>query len=66
MQWKFGGQDVVHTGSWSQQMRVGRRLLEESNTGVPVQGHLGRRKLEERKEEMKVLFGKRLEGMEES
>ena len=31
-----------------------------------VQGDLGWRKLEEWREEMKVLFGKRLEGMEES
>ena len=31
-----------------------------------MQGDLGWRKLKERKEEMKVLFGKRLEGMEES
>ena len=52
----------------SGQMRVGRRLLGESNTvaGVAVQGDLEWRKLEERREEMKVLFGKRLVGMEES
>ena len=31
-----------------------------------MQGDLGWRKLEEVREEMKVLFGKRLEGMEES
>ena len=39
-----------------------------SNTlaAVAVQGDLGWRKLVERREEMKVLFGKRLEGMEES
>ena len=43
---------------------ISRRLLGASNTvaGVAVQGYLGWRKLEE----MKVLFGKRLEGMEES
>ena len=48
-------------------MRVGRRLLGASNTvaGVAVQGDPGWRKLVERREEMKVLFGKRLEGMEE-
>ena len=33
---------------------------------VAVQGDLGWRKLEKRREEMIVLFGKRLEGMEES
>ena len=48
---KCGGQEgVVHAGSWSW-MRVGRRLLEASNTvtGVAVQRDLGRRKLEERR-----------------
>ena len=51
----------------SAQMRVGRRLLGASNTiaGVAVQGNLGWRKLVERREEMKVLFGK-IQGMEES
>ena len=46
-------------------MRVGRRLLGASNTvaRVAVQGDLGWRK---RREEMKVLFGKRFEGMKES
>ena len=49
-------------------MRVGRRLLEASNTdaGMTGQGDLRWKKLEERREEMKVLFGKTLEGMEES
>ena len=48
----------------SVQMRVGRRLLGTSNiiAGVAVQVDLGWRTLKE----MKVLFGKRLEGMEES
>ena len=52
----------------SAQMRVGRRLLGASNrvAEVAMQGDLGWRKLEERGEEIKVLFGKRLEGMEES
>ena len=42
---------------------MGRRLLGASNTvaGVAVQGDLGWRNLEERREEMKVVFGKRLE-----
>ena len=37
-------------------MRVGRRLLRASNS-VAVQRDLGWRKLVERREEMKVLFG---------
>ena len=50
----------------SAQMRVGRRLLGASNTvaGVAVQGHLGCRKLEERREDMKVMFGTRWDGKE--
>ena len=49
------------------QMKMGRRLLGASNTvaGVTVQGDLGWRKLEERREEMKVMFGKRLVVLEE-
>ena len=41
-------------GSWSQQMRVDRKLLGASNAvvRVAVQGDLGWRKLEERREEM--------------
>ena len=44
----------------STQMRVGRRLLGASNivAEVAVQRELGWRKLEERREEMKMLFGK--------
>ena len=40
--------------------------LRASNTiaGVAVEGDVGWRKLEERREEMKVMFGKRLEGLE--
>ena len=47
----------------SSQTKMGRRLLGASNTvaGVAVQGNLGWRKLEERREEMKVMFGKILE-----
>ncbi len=44
-------------------MEVGRRMLEGGggNTiaGVVVQGDLGWRKLEENREEMEVMFGKR-------
>ena len=46
----------------SAQMEMGWRLLGASNTvaGVAVPCDLGWRKLEERREEMKVMFGKRL------
>ena len=49
-------------------MKMVRRLLGASNTvaGVAVQGDLERRKLEERREEMKVMFRKRLEVLEEA
>ena len=52
----------------SAQTKVGRRLLEASNSvaGVAVQGDLRWRKLEKKREEMNVLFDRRLEGMEES
>ena len=42
----------------SAQMRVGRRLLGESSTvaGEAVQGDLEWRKLEEKREEMKVVW----------
>ena len=41
-------------------MKMGRRLLRESNTvaGVAVHGDLEWRKLKERREEIKVMFGK--------
>ena len=46
--------------------KMGRRLLGASNTvGVTVQGDLGWRKLEERREEMKVMLGEKLEVLEE-
>ena len=47
----------------SAQMRLGKKLLGASNAvaGMVVQEYLGWRKLEERRVEMKVLFGKRLE-----
>ena len=54
----WSGGRSVYRKMESAQMRVGRRLLGESNTvaGVVVQGDLEWRKLEE---EMKVLFGKK-------
>ena len=59
---KCGGQEDACRKLESSQKRMGRRLLGESNTiaGVAVQGDLGWKKLEERREEMKVMFGKRL------
>ena len=50
------------------QDKVGRRLLGASRTvaGVAVRGDLGWRKLEERREAKKLLYGKRLEGLEDS
>ena len=63
--WWSGGHSACRKLE-SAQMRVGRRLLGASNIGVAVQGNLGWRKLEERRVEMKVLFGKGLKGMEES
>ena len=64
--WWSGGRSACRKLE-SAQVRVCRRLLA-SNTvaGVAVHGDLDWRKLEETREEMKVLFGKRLEGMEES
>ena len=50
------------------QDKVGRRLLGASRTvaGAAVRGDLGWRKLEERREAKKLLYGKRLEGLEDS
>ena len=70
MMWELiGRQSVEHAAEvwWSgvcsacrnlesAQMRVGRRLLGASNTGLAVQGDLGWRKLEEKREKIKVLF----------
>ena len=49
-------------------MRVSRQMFEPSSreAGEAVLGDLGWRKLEERREGMKVLFGKGVVGMEES
>ena len=69
MQQKCGGQEgIVCTGAGVGTDERGRRLLEASNTvaGVVVQGDLWWKKLEEKSEGMKVVFGKRLEGIEES
>ena len=49
------------------QLKVGRRLLGASKTvaGVAVQGDLGWRKLEEKREEKKLLYGLRLDMLED-
>ena len=64
LQWS-GGHSVCRKLESAQ---MGRRLLGASNAvaGMAVQGDLGWKKLEERREEMKVVFGKRLERMKES
>ena len=56
--WLSGGHSACRKLE-SAQMRLDRSLLWASNTvaGVAVQGDLGWRKLEERREEMKVLLG---------
>ena len=65
MQEKCGGQDdVVHAGSCirtaeSGQVIVGGRQYSSRH------GSVGRSRMEERREEMKVMFGKRLEVLEE-
>ena len=59
---KYGGQeDVVHAGSWSHHRWVGDCWGQAIVAGVAVHGDLGWRKLEERREEMKMMFVKRLE-----
>ncbi len=49
------------------QERIGRRLLGASRTvaGAAVRGDLGWRKLEERREEKKLLYGKRIDNLED-
>ena len=59
--WWTGGRSAC----WkleSSQIKIGRSLLEASNTvaGVAMQGDLGWRKLEERRKEIKVIFDERL------
>ena len=65
--WWTGGHSACRKLE-SSQIKIGRRLLRASNivAGVAVQGDLGWRKLEQRREEMKVMFGKRLEVLEEA
>ncbi len=64
--WWTGGHSACRKLE-SSQMKMGRRLLGASNivAGVAVEVDLGWRKLEERREKMKVVFGKRLEVLEE-
>ena len=60
--WRSEGRSACKELELSQ-MKMSRRLL--GATRVAVQGNLRWRKLEERREEMKVMFGKRLELLEE-
>ena len=48
--------------------KVGKRLLGASRSapGVAVRGDLGWRKLEEKREGKKLMYGKRLEGLEDN
>ena len=65
--WWPGGK-TVNRKLEAVQERIGRRLLGASRTvaGAAVRGDLGWRKLEERREERKLLYGKRLENLEDS
>ena len=57
--WWSGGESSAHRKRELSQMSMNRRLLKASGSiaGVAVQGDLEWRKLEERREEMKVMFG---------
>ena len=59
--WWHGGK-AARAKLEATQLKVGRRLLGASKTvaGLTVQGDLGWRKLEERREEKKLLDGLRL------
>ena len=65
--WWPGGK-TVNRKLEAVQERIGRRLLGASGTvaGAAVRGDLGWRKLEDRREERKLLYGKRLENLEDS
>ena len=69
MHLKYGGQEGrQHARTWKKiQENIGRKLVGGSSTvaGVAVRGDLGWRKLEERMEEKKLLFGWRLQRMSE-
>ena len=58
--WWTGGESSAHRKWELVQMSMNRRLLKASGSiaGVAVQADLGWRKLEERREEMKMMFGR--------
>ena len=64
--WWHGGK-AARAKLEATQLKVGRRLLGASKTvaGVAVQGDPGWRKLEERREEKKLLYGLRLDTLED-
>ena len=70
MHLKCGGQERRHCArTWKQnQENIGRKLTSGSVTvvGVVVRGYLGWRKLEERREEKKLLFEWRLQRKSEN
>ena len=65
--WWPGGK-AVNRRLEAVQERIGRRLLGAGRTvaGAAVRGDLGWRKLDQRREERKLLYGKRLENLEDS
>ena len=65
--WWTGG-NVANKRLEAVQERVGRKLLGASRSvaGVAVRGDLGWKKLEERREEKKVLYGRRVERLDDS
>ena len=65
--WWTGGK-VANRKLEAVQERVGRKLLGASRTvaGAAIRGDLGWKRLEERREEKKVLYGRRLQRLEDS
>ena len=65
--WWTGGK-VANRKLEAVQERVGRKLLGASRTvaGAAIRGDLGWRKLEERREEKKVLYGRRLQRLDDN
>ena len=66
MQQKCGGQEGVLEAEVCTDLSGSEIVGDKQYARVPVQGDLGWRNLEERRQEMKVLFDNRLEGMEGS
>ena len=61
-------QKIANRNLEAVQEKVGKWLLGASRSvpGVAVRGDLGWRKLEERREGKKLMYGKRLEGLEDN